>query len=131
MDKEKLELNQNIHALGISYIYTYLSSKNYIIYEVNTDPDHHFQFLAKIDEELVLIAVRAACHPDMGTIDTATHEQLLKESNRLEAIPYFAGLAVTALNKTNGAKMVGVSGGGEYKIHFDGMSAINNSNRDN
>ncbi|MEJ2136195.1 MAG: hypothetical protein P8X86_13260 [Desulfofustis sp.] len=97
MAKKELESNPNIHALGLSYIYRYLSRAGYTIYEVNTDPNHHFQIFAKADNTFILVAVRTAYHPDTGTIDNATQKQLIKESNQLNAIPHFAGLAVTVV----------------------------------
>lgn len=126
MNSEKLESDQNIHVLGISYIYNYLCREGYAIHEVNTDPDYHFQLLAQRDEGFILVAVRTALHPDFGTIDKITHEQLIKESNHLNAIPHFAGLAASSL-KTNDMKIDGLTGGREYEVTFNGITVVDNT----
>lgn len=111
------ESNEKIHALGIGYIYTFLSNAGCKIYEVHTDPDHHFQILAKKDDDLILVVVRTTHHPDVGTIDQATREQLIKESNELGAIPYFAGLAVTPGEKST-IELESPTDGREYQVTF-------------
>ena len=126
MNSENLESDQNIHVLGISYIYNYLCREGYAIHEVNTDPDYHFQLLAQRDEGFILVAVRTALHPDFGTIDKTTHEQLIKESNHLNAIPHFAGLAASSLN-TNDMQIDGLTGGREYEVTFNGITIVDNA----
>ena len=123
MDNEKLESGQNIHALGLGYTYNYLGREGYTIYEVNTDSNHHFQILAKRDNELIIVAVRTAYHPNIGAIDKAIQEQLIKESDRLNAIPHFAGLAVTPL-KTNNLEIDGFTRGKEYEVTFNGITIV-------
>lgn len=126
MDKEKLESGPNIHALGLSYIHSYLSREGYTIFEVNTDPNHHFQILAKKDNEIILVAVRTAYHPDNATIDKATQIQLIQESDQLNAIPHFAGLAIKLL-ETNYLEIDGCAGGKEYEVNFDGIRVVGSS----
>lgn len=123
MDKENLKSDKSVHAFGIGYIYTYLSHEGYTIYEVNTNPDHHFQIVAKRDNEFILVAVRTAYYPDTGTIDKVTKKQLIKESNQLNAIPHLAGLAVTPL-KTDDLKIDLLTGGKEYEVTFDGITVV-------
>ena len=123
MNDDNLKSGQNIHALGLSYIFNYLDREGYKIFEVNTDPNHHFQFMAKRGDKLILVAVRTAYHPDFGAIDNEQKEQLINESNRLKAIPHFAGLAVTPL-KTTCIEIDGCIGGKEYEVNFDGIKAV-------
>ncbi len=123
MEKGNFKAGQNIHALGLSYMYNYLGNDGYIIYEVNTDPNHHFQLLAKKENEFILVAVRTDYHPSFGTIDKAVQEKLIKESDRLNAIPHFAGLAVTPL-ETGELEIVGVTEGKMYKVAFNGITVV-------
>lgn len=123
MDTEQLEPGPNIHAIGLSYVYNYLSREGYVIYEVNTDPNHHFQILAKGGNDFIIVAVRTAYHPDMGAIDKATRKQLIKESDQLSAIPHFAGLAVAPLD-TNKPEIEGFKGGREYQVTFNGITVV-------
>ena len=123
MTDDTLKSGQNIHALGLSYIHNYLNREGYIIFEVNTDPNHHFQFMAKRGDKLILVAVRTVYHPDVGAIDNEKKERLINESNRLKAIPHFAGLAVTPL-KTNCIEIDGCIGGKEYEVNFNGITAV-------
>ncbi len=123
MDNEKSESGPNIHVLGLSYIYNYLSGQGYTIYEVNTDPNHHFQILAKRANKLILVAVKTAYHPESGTIDKGKKDQLIKESDQLNAIPHFAGLAVTPLD-TNNLEIDGFTKRQEYEITFNGITIV-------
>lgn len=123
MANEELESNPNIHALGLNYIYRYLSRAGYTIYEVNTDPNHHFQISAKADDKFILVAVRTAYHPDTGTIDNATQRQLIKESNQLNAIPHFAGLAVTPV-KAHNPDTDRYTGDEDYVVTFNGITVV-------
>jgi hypothetical protein len=116
-------IEQNIHALGVSYIYGYLDREGYTIYEVNTDPLHHFQILAKRDNHLIIVAVRTAYHPDFGAIDKTIQQQLFKESKRLDAIPHVACLAVTPL-ETNDLEIEGLPEGTDYQVTFNGLKAL-------
>ena len=123
MDHQKLESGPNIHVLGLSYVYSYLSCEGYTIYEVNTDPNHHAQILAKRANKLILVAVRTAYHPEAGTIDKEKKEQLIKESDQLNAIPHFAGLAVTPLDTKNlGIERFTKSH--EYEVTFNGITTV-------
>ncbi len=125
MNSKNLKSDQNIHIIGIGYIYSYLTRKGYTINEVNTDQKHHFQLFAKKNNESILVAVRTALHPDFGTIDKTTHERLIKESSQLDAIPHFAGIAVSLLT-TNDMQIDGLTGGNEYEVTFNGIKVVNN-----
>lgn len=105
--------DKNPHSLGLSYICSFLDHVGFTILKVNTDPNHHFQLLAKINDKSLLIAVRSAYAPEVGTIDTPTLENLVRESEELNAIPHFAGLTVNF--------------GQEYKVVFNGISAVTQS----
>ena len=123
MDNEKSESGPNIHVLGLSYIYSYLSCEGYTIYEVNTDPNHHSQILAERANKLILVAVRTASHPEVGTIDKAKKERLIKESDQLNAIPHFAGIAITPL-ETNNLGIDVSTKGQEYEVTFNGITTV-------
>jgi len=123
MDNEKSESGLNIHVLGLSYIYSYLSCEGYTIYEVNTDPNHHSQILAERANKLILVAVRTAAHPEVGTIDKAKKERLIKESDQRNAIPHFAGIAITPL-ETNNLGIDGSTKGQEYEVTFTGITTV-------
>ncbi|MGI9538193.1 MAG: hypothetical protein ACR2PB_14075, partial [Desulfocapsaceae bacterium] len=83
MNSEKIIADQNIDVLGIGYVYNYLGREGYIVFEVNTDPNHYFQLSAKKENDFILVAVRTAYHPTFGTIDKAIQEKLIFESERL------------------------------------------------
>jgi hypothetical protein len=123
MDYENSKSQLNIHALGVRYICDYLDRAGFTIQEVNTDPDHHFQLLAKTNNKVFLIAVRTDYYPDIGTIDSATQEQLIRESERLNSIPHFAGLTATPID-TNDIEVDGLTEGRGYKFTFYGMTVV-------
>jgi hypothetical protein len=126
IDNENLDSKKNIHALGVNYIYHFLDRAGFTIHEVITDPDHHFQLLAERKGRAMLIAVRTAHYPDMGTLDKLTREQLIKESEKRNAIPHFAGLALTSL-ETNDKEVDGLTEKGEYKVVFNGITVVDKS----
>ena len=128
MNKFKMDMNnqsseQKINSLGLGYIYSYLDREGYTIYEVNTDPHHHFQILAKLDNDLIIVAVRTAYHPNLGAIDKIVQKRLIKEAEKLDAIPHVARLAVTPL-ETNDLEIDGSPEGKEYRVTFDGLTAL-------
>ena len=123
MDIEDHAIELNIHALGVSYIYGYLDREGYTIFEVHSDPLHHFQILAKRENDLIIVAVRTAYHPDFGAIDTPIQQQLIKESKRLNAIPHVACLAVSPL-ETNDLEIEGLPEGTDYHVTFNGLTTL-------
>ena len=98
MYQESLDFKQHIHLLGVSYVSNFLDRVGFTILEVNTDQTHHYQLLAKINEKSFLIAIRTAHRPKLGTLDTCTMEKLRRESEKLNAIPHFAGLTVVPVD---------------------------------
>jgi len=70
-----------------------------------------------------LVAVRTAYHPDVGTIEEAAHEQLIKGSKEIEAIPHFASLVVSPGEKSS-IELEGPTDGREYQITFNGLALV-------
>lgn len=123
MDHQNLDYKLNIHVLGVHYICYFLDRVGFTIHDVNRDPNHHFQLFAQINVRAMLIAVRTACLPDVGTLDKATQEELIKESEQLKAVPYFAGLSLAPTNVTD-HQVDSISKGGEYNVIFNGMTVV-------
>ena len=123
MDMKNQSSKQNIHTLGLSYIYSYLNGEGYTIYEVNTDPHHHFQILAKRDDDLIIVIVRTAYDSETLTIDKNLQQRLVEESERLDATPHVARLSVSPLH-TNNLEIDGVSEGTEYRVIFNGLTTL-------
>ena len=126
MDHRHLKSTQNVHALGVRYVSNFLHRVGFTIHEVNTDPDHHFQLLTKRKNRTMLINVRTAYYPDVGTLDKATQEQLINESEQLSAIPHFAGLSITEL-ETNNIEVDRFTEDREYKFTFYGITVVHKS----
>ncbi len=122
MDQKIQEPEQNLHGLGIGYVYSQLSSEGHTIFEVNTDPNRAYQILARKADELVSIAIPTAHYPDMGSIDRAECEQLLKESEQLDAVPCFFGFAARSLSASD--PLAGSNGEKEYKMSSNGMTTV-------
>lgn len=121
-----LKSKKNVHALGLSYICNFLDHAGFTINEINTDPNHHFQLLAEINEKSLLIAVRSACAPEVGKIDTSIVEKLERESEKLNATPYFAGLTIVPVESED-SEVGSITEGQEFRIIFNGISAVGNS----
>lgn len=121
--RNNLNPKQNIHKLGVNYVCNFLEHAGFTIQEVIKSPDHHFQLLVKVNDKSMIIAVRTACHPDVGTIDKETQEKLIKESERLNAVPHFAGLSLTATNVSD-IQVDGMVKGSEHNVIFNGMTVV-------
>ena len=118
-----VDSNTNIHELGVKYINDLLERVGFTVHEVNTDPEHHFQIYAQYKERALLIAVRTAYHPDVGTMDETLRERLVEEAKRLKAVPHFAGLSLTT-STVNDSQIDDVDEEGRYEIFFSGMIAV-------
>ena len=117
----------DIHSLGVGYICSFLDRVGFTILEYNSKPDHHYQILAHINGRTLLIAVRSDYYPKVGTIDSASLEELVSESDELNALPHFAGLSVQPLD-TNDIEVEGVvTKGLEYEVSFNGITAVKKS----
>ena len=123
MYQESLDFKQHIHLLGVSYVSSFLDRVGFTILEVNTDQSHHYQLFVKIPDKSFLIAIRTAYHPQLGTLDSHAMENLLRESEKLNALPHFAGLAVAPVD-VNDSRQDGSSGDRMLKVLFSGIRAI-------
>ena len=117
------ESRQHIHEFGVQYVHDLLDRVGFTIHDVNEDPDNYFQLLAQVNGKSLLIAVRTACHPDVGVMWEATRKKLIKEAGHFNAIPHFAGLSLTS---SNGDKLQldKLADGVDYKVIFHGMTVV-------
>lgn len=118
-----VESENNIHELGVNYIHDLLKRVGFTIHEVNVDPDHPFQIYAQFKERALLIAVRTAYHPGVGTIDETIREKLVNKAKQLKAVPHFAGLSLTT-SVVNDSQSGDKAEQGGYEIFFSGMIAV-------
>ena len=123
--KNPLKSKKKIHALGLSYICNFLNKAGFTIKEINTDPKHHFQLLAEINEKAFLIAVRSAYAPEVGKIKASVVEKLERESESLNATPYFAGLTIAPAESAD-IEVGNITESQEFRIIFNGLSAVGN-----
>ena len=72
------------------------------------------------------IVVRTACHPDTGTMDYPTLESLVSESEELCVSPHFASLSIISM-ATNNIEVDDITEGQDYRVIFNGISAVHNS----
>ena len=126
MDYKNFGFKQNIHSFGVSYICNYLNRAGFTILEVNYAPNHPYQLLARINDKCISIVVRTACHPDSGTINYPTLESLVRESEELCVLPHFASLSLKPM-ETNDIEVDDITEGQEYRVIFNGISAVHNS----
>ena len=123
MNHHYIKSTETVHVIGVNYICEFLENAGFEILERHTDPDHHFQLLAKTYRKNMLIAVRTGIYPDTGALDSTVKKQLIQESAQLEAVPHFTGLTLVPLE-------TGDDGGGsptegkEYEIIFSGISVV-------
>ena len=118
-----VESKKNIHELGVNYINDLLERVGFTIHEVNVDPDHHYQIYAQFKERALLIAVRTAYHPGVGTMDETLRERLVEEAKQLKAVPHFAGLSLTT-SAVNDTQVGDVDEEGRHEVFFSGMIAV-------
>jgi hypothetical protein len=118
-----VESDNNIHERGVEYIHDLLKRVGFTIHEVNVDPDHPFQIYAQFKERALLIAVRTAYHPGVGTIDEVIRKKLVDEAKQLKAVPHFAGLSLTT-SVANDSQLEDKAEEEAYEIFFSGMIAV-------
>ena len=123
MDNKDLELKMNVHERGINYVKNLLDRSGFMIHAVNKELGSPSQLLAKVGDRRLLIAVRTTCHPDAGKLDKENREKLIKESQRLNAVPYFAGILLTSMNDGH-IQVEDIAGGSEHKLFFNGMTVV-------
>ena len=114
---------QNIHELGINYIHDLLARVGFTISEVHTDPAHHYQIFAQFKERALLIAIRTAYQPNVGTLDEETRKRLVETAGQLKAVPHFAGLSLTT-PAADDSELDDVSEEGRHEIFFSGMIVV-------
>jgi len=117
---------QNLHEFGIRYISNFLNRFGFAILKVNSDPNHPSQILASLHDRSLLIAVRTACHPDIGKIDSQALELLVRESEELDVKPYFTGLSIIP-KATNNVERDSSRHDQEYTVIFNGIIAVSKS----
>ena len=120
---KNLNSKQNIHKLGINYISNFLEQAGFTIHEVVKSPDHHFQLLVEVSNKSMLIAVRTASYPNIGSIDKKTKKRLIKEAEQLNAIPHFAGLTIKPLEASD-TELDGLPEGEKFEVIFSGISVV-------
>jgi hypothetical protein len=118
-----VESKNHIHQLGVKYINDLLDRVGFTIHEMNLDPDHHYQIYAQFKERVLLIAVRTAYHPGVGTMDEAMRDRLVEEAKLLKAVPHFAGLSLTT-SSVSDSQLDDAIEEGTYEIFFSGMIAV-------
>ena len=123
MSNKDFELTLSIHERGINHVRNFLDSSGFAIHAVNKDLNSPSQLFAKVGDRSLLIAVRTACHPDAGRLDKENREKIIKESDRLNAVPYFAGITVTSINDDD-IQAEDIAGWSEHKVIFNGMTVI-------
>ena len=118
-----IKSTETVHVIGVNYICEFLENAGFEILERHTDPDHHFQLLAKTYRKNMLIAVRTGIYPEIGALDSKGKRQLIQESAQLEAVPHFTGLTLVP-QETGDDQGDGPIEGKEYKIIFSGISVV-------
>ena len=118
-----LASKKNIHELGVKYIHDLLARVGFTISEVHTDPAHHYQIFAQFKERALLIAIRTAYHPNVGTLDDESRKKLVEAAGQLKAVPHFAGLSLTT-SAANDSEIDDVSKKGGHEIFFSGMTVV-------
>ena len=123
MDRINFESEQGIHELGVTYVHDLLDRVGFTIQEVNKDPEHHYQLLVRIKNRAMLIAIRTAHSPEVGTLDKPMKEKLIEEAKRLNAVPHFAGISLTSKNESD-IQNKGLAQVVEDNIIFNGMTVV-------
>ena len=123
MGNADFDLNANIHERGINYVQDLLDRSGFTIHSVDKDLSSPAQILAEFGERRFLIAVRTACHPDSERLNKENRQKLIKESERLNAVPYFTGLILASV-KYGDIQVQDIARGSDYKVIFNGMTVI-------
>ena len=115
--------NEHVHEIGSQYVHNLLDRVGFTIHDVNEDPNHYFQLLARVNGKALLIAVRTACRPDAGGMWETTLNKLIREFGQFNAIPHFAGLSLTSVNGDK-LQVDRLADASDCKIIFHGMTVV-------
>jgi hypothetical protein len=129
MERAQIMSVHEIHDFGIEVVATYLKKEGYVIDGVNPKIGVNPQIIARKAGVLAFIAVRTACYPEKGMLETNEHFQMIDFSDSHQATPYFASVGIcNADGKTEKEMSIPIKGAG-FHISFEGLLIIARSDR--
>jgi hypothetical protein len=100
MSERELMTAEEIHEFGIEIVSNELKKDGYEILTTNNSIEVNPQITARKGSQLAFIVVRTACYPDKGTIEEATHFQMIDHADEFDAIPFFASVGLANAEAT-------------------------------
>ena len=129
MSERELMTAEEIHEFGIEIVSNELKKDGYEILTTNNSIEVNPQITARKGSQLAFIVVRTACYPDKGTIEEATHFQMIDHADEFDAIPFFASVGLANAEATTEEEMrLPVRGAGFYAA-YEGLTIMSRSDR--
>ena len=118
-----------IHDFGIEVVVAHLKKEGYEIEGVNPKTGVNPQIIARKNGVLAFVAVRTACYPEKGILESSVHFHMIDFSDSHKAIPYFASVGICNADGTTEKEMsIPIKGAG-FHISFEGLLIIARSDR--
>ncbi|WP_430816989.1 hypothetical protein [Carboxylicivirga sp. RSCT41] len=121
MGKEQFLSTEELHFLGIKVVYKDMIDKGYKVLNVRKEPDVNPQILATKDDKRYFVVVRTETYPDMGLLLPHIASEVMKHSQKHNAICYFASVGIANANGQNDEEMSKPVKDGEYYINYKGL----------
>ena len=101
-----LMTEDEIHDFGIEIVFNYMKEQDFEVLAVKTDRGPNPQIFARKDGKLVHVAVRTACYPEKGSIESEEMAfQLIRYADQKNAACYFASVGIANASGTNDEEM--------------------------
>lgn len=127
---QELMTEDEIHDFGIEIVFNYMKEEGFEILAVKTDRSINPQILASKDGQLTHVAVRTACYPEKGAIESEEMaSQLIRYADDKNATCYFASVGIANAGGTNDEEMALPVKGAGFAVAFEGLQILTLSNR--
>ena len=119
-----------IHHFGIEVVHNYMTENGFEILSVVTDLGINPQIVARKDGELAMVAVRTACYPDKGSIESQEIAQkLIAFADSKNALCYFAPVGIANVDGSNDLEMSLPKKGAPFAVAFEGLLVLTSTDR--
>lgn len=127
---QELMTEDEIHDFGIEIVFNYMKEEGFEILAVKTDRSINPQILARKDGQLVHVAVRTACYPEKGVLESEEMaSQLIRYADEKNATCYFASVGIANAGGTTDEEMSLPVKGSGFAVAFAGLQTLTLSNR--
>lgn len=122
--------SQEIHEFGIEIVFNQMKEEAFEILVVNTDLDVNPQILANKDDQIIHVAIRTACYPNKGELESEEIAlSLIRYANENRASCYFASVGIANAEGENDDEMSIPRKGAGFYVAYEGLKILTTNDR--